>query len=263
MQKTIKLTVQAEHGWSLLAETADGLILFDLGQSDLFRKNAAILGCDLEKVDKVVLSHGHYDHTGGLDSFLSLNPGATIYAHPDVFKKRFSVEAGKKTREIGMPDTVRKYLDSFCLNPKPSQIFPDVFLTGEIRRKSDPGEINKGLYSDLDGKELDYVLDDQAIILNTGLGFVVLLGCCHSGLANTLESVAEITGERQFYMVLGGMHLSKAPEDILRETVQCLNKFHVKKVGHAHCSGWLGMQALKQFFSGEVFSCDVGKTIKI
>lgn len=273
MCNSIKLTVlvnnnvylpglQAEHGWSLLIETPQESVLFDLGQSDLFQKNAAALGCDLIKVGKVVLSHGHYDHTGGLNSFLSLNPGTIIYAHPNVFRKRFSVKPGKTTREIGMPIDAQKYRDKFSLNIKPSEILPGIFLTGEIGRKFNSWEINKGLYDDSEGKEPDFVLDDQAIILNTSQGIAVLLGCCHSGLANTLETVADITGEKRIYMVLGGMHLSDAPEGVIREAVQCLNKFHVQKVGQAHCTGWRGMEALTRLFSGEVFPCDVGKVIQ-
>lgn len=274
MQTTKKLTVladnnvylpglQAEHGWSVLIETINDLVLFDLGQSSLFLKNAAVLGCNLEKVEKVVLSHGHYDHTGGLNSFLSINPSAAVYAHPDVFKKRFCRESGKTTREIGISAYASQHLNNFCLNSEPVRIIPDVFLSGEILRQFDIREINKGLFYDMEGNEVDDVLDEQALIINTSKGVVVLLGCCHAGVANTLEAAADITGEKSFYMVLGGMHLSKATENIIWETVQSLRRYNVQKVGCAHCTGLQGIMALKRLFSGEIFSCDVGKVIRL
>jgi len=274
MQITKKLTVlvnntvylpglQAEHGWSVLIETKNESVLFDLGQSNLFKKNAAVLGCDLEKVNKVVLSHGHYDHTGGLNSFLSLNPDAIVFAHPNVFKKRYSVKEGNLIRDISMPAIAENHRNKFCFTLEPTQVFFDVFVTGEIARQFDTQEITKGLFLDPEGKDVDFVLDDQSLIINTSRGIVVLLGCCHAGIANTLGTVADFTGENKFYMVLGGMHLSNASEDMMWETVQGLHKFHVQKIGLAHCTGHRGTEALTRLFSGEIFSCDVGTVIQL
>ncbi|WP_214658879.1 MBL fold metallo-hydrolase [Candidatus Formimonas warabiya] len=253
----------AEHGWSILIETGDGSILFDTGQSDLLFRNAKILNCDLEKVEKAVLSHGHYDHTGGLSSFLSLNPGTTVFAHPDVFKRRFSIKPGKLPRDISMPVLDQKQQSNFYITSQPAPVLDHVFTTGEIPRQFDIGGINKGLFCDPEGKNTDSVWDDQALVMHTPKGIVVLMGCCHAGVENTLETVAGLTGEKKFYMVLGGMHLSEAPEDRLQETVRCLHRFQVQKVGPAHCTGWRGREVLARLFSGEVFSCDVGNVIQL
>lgn len=254
--------LQAEHGWSVLIETKNGSLLFDLGQRDLFKKNADFLKCDLEKVDKLVLSHGHYDHTGGLNLFLSINSSATVFAHPHVFKTRYAVKTGKKPRNIGMPALDKKHENRFCFTSEPTQILPDVFVTGEIARKYDTKEITEGFFFDPAGKDVDLVLDDQSLIIKTSKGVVVLLGCCHAGVANTLEAVATFTGEKSFYMVLGGMHLSEASEKIMGETVQGLAKFHVQKIGLAHCTGHRGGEALNRLFKGGIFYCDVGTVIQ-
>lgn len=254
--------LQAEHGWSVLIETKNGSLLFDLGQGDLFKKNADFLKCDLKKVDKLILSHGHYDHTGGLNLFLSINTDATVFAHPHVFKTRYAVKPGKTPRNIGMPDLDKKHENRFCFTSEPTQILPDVFVTGEINRRYDTREITAGFFFDPAGKNPDQVLDDQSLIINTSKGVVVLLGCCHAGVANTLEAVADFTGEESFYMVLGGMHLSSASENMMRETVQGLEKFKVQKIGLAHCTGHRGEEALNRLFKEEIFYCDVGTVIE-
>ncbi|MEL7566549.1 MAG: MBL fold metallo-hydrolase [Dehalobacterium sp.] len=162
-----------------------------------------------------------------------------------------------------MPVYAEKHWDKFCFTLEPTQVFSDVFVTGEIARQFDTKEITKGLFLDPEGKDVDFVIDDQSLIINTSKGLVVLLGCCHAGVANTLETVADFTGEKKFYMVLGGMHLSNASEDTMRETVQGLHKFHVQKIGLAHCTGHRGTEALTRLFSGEIFSCDVGDVIQL
>ncbi|MGI6712349.1 MAG: MBL fold metallo-hydrolase [Bacillota bacterium] len=254
---------KAEHGWSVLIETAEGTLLFDTGQSGLFLENARFMKLELEKVDKVVLSHGHYDHTGGLEHLLKLNPGIKIYAHPDASQKRFYFQPGKPAREIGMPEGVRPFKENFCFARESKEIIPGCFTTGEITRVFKSEETIKGFFLDPQGKTPDYVCDDQALIVRTSVGPVVILGCCHSGLENTLEQVAELTGTRSFPLVLGGMHLSNVSENYINRAAEALQRFSIQKIGVAHCTGYYGAIKLEQLFFGEIMECNVGSIFEL
>ncbi|WP_418791883.1 MBL fold metallo-hydrolase [Phosphitispora sp. TUW77] len=254
---------KAEHGWSVLIETPDWSVLWDTGQSSLFLENAQIMDIDLRKINKVVLSHGHYDHTGGLPALLSLYPQIPVHAHPDVFKKRYYVTSKKCSREIGIPKELIKHTDKFCLSKEPQELFPGCITTGEIPRLYSIEDNLTSFYNDPEGMELDLLLDDQTLILNTSEGLAVILGCCHAGLANTFEHISELTGEHHFNLVMGGMHLSGASDKVIRETLDVLRKFHIKKIGAAHCTGHRGAIALEQAFPGMIFPCSVGTTLKL
>ena len=142
--------LRAEHGLSVLIETSYGQILWDTGQSPLFVENARKMGVRIENISCIALSHGHYDHTGGLSAILVLNPRMKVYGHPDIFIQRFTRDHSSvhSVRPIGSPvvkDIVRSKCQSLELNRQPSEIVPKVFLTGEIPRITkyeDTGEDN-------------------------------------------------------------------------------------------------------------------------
>lgn len=257
----VKAGLKGEHGWSVLVETPTGSVLFDTGQSNLFLENAHNMGIDLTCLQKVVLSHGHYDHSGGLRDFLQLKPNTVVIAHPDVFKKRYCVESGKDPREIGMPDNVLTYRKNFVVTRESTEVFPGCITTGEITRVKSNQNIINSFFLDPQGKSVDQIMDDQSLILETSHGVGVILGCCHAGLFNTLNRAFELTGKKSFCFVIGGMHLSNAPEKIIRQTVDALLEYGVKSVGAAHCTGYRGLLALKRLYPGEVFSCDVGTVV--
>jgi len=231
----------AEHGLSLYVETDRGKILFDTGQSDLLIRNARTLGIDLTKIDKIVLSHGHYDHTGGLLPLLkTFKKRIKVIAHPDAFKKIHFSCGGGVSRDIGIPfeeSDLRRYAE-LIEEDKPREILPGIVTTGEIERRTNFEDAGEGFFLDPNCTKPDIIRDDQALILDSEKGLIVLFGCGHSGLINTLSKVRELFPNREIRTIMGGFHLGGASEERLERTCEALSKFGVKEIYPGHCTGW-------------------------
>ncbi|NOY78805.1 MAG: MBL fold metallo-hydrolase [Calditrichaeota bacterium] len=253
----------AEHGLSILIEFRGQKILFDTGQFKALFWNAPQLGVDLKKLDAVVLSHGHYDHTGGLAELIDQRGAVPVFAHPDVFQKRFHVTE-TSSREIGMPwnrDTLEAKGARFHLNRNLTEIFPDVFTTGEIPRENDFEIIEKGFQIQKGaGFSRDAIRDDQALVLKTQKGLVVILGCGHSGVVNTLSAVGRAFGTTRFYAILGGFHLVRASEHRIHQTIGALRELSFDIISPMHCTGFRARAELYKAFPEKFRDWHVGDT---
>ncbi len=254
-----------EHGLSFFIEAGDSRILFDTGQNLALANNAEVLGIDLSRIDTVVLSHGHYDHSGGLKSLLDCNPNFTLYAHPDVFGPKVK-GSGDNHKYIGIP-VDRKVLEQkgikIQLDKDPVPIAPGITTTGEIPLENDFEGVESIFYlkqGDVYGA--DTLADDRALILDTEKGWVVLLGCSHRGVVNTLNHVTQITGRNTIHAILGGLHLGQASDAKLEKIVDHLQAFELEKIGVGHCSGPKAFLALANAFKEKVFLNTVGNLIE-
>ena len=236
-----------EHGFAAMLDTGNTCLLFDTGQGRVLAENARVLNADLDAVDTIVLSHGHDDHTGGLAEVLS-RTGApvTVYAHPDALLPKFQARAG--IHDISMPVKSREILRSKKCRFKPSrvslEILPAIHTTGEVPRLHAEETSTERFCLDPQGAQPDLLLDDQSLFIDAAQGTVVLLGCAHAGLINTLDYIQKLTGGRPIEAVIGGTHLRSASNERMAWTIQELRRFNIKFLAPMHCTGQKSAAAL-------------------
>ncbi len=259
-----------EHGFSVFIETDQGNYLLDTGSGRAIVPNSLAFGKDLRTVQKIFLSHGHYDHTGGLPEVLKLKGTVDVHGHPHILLDRIAVlkENGKETqRFVGNPYKTG-YLEClgahFVFNTDFIEAAKGIFLTGEVPRKTSFEKPDPRLFSEMDGKRVpDLFLDDQSLILASAKGWVVILGCAHSGMINTLHHVVDKTRNEKIYAVLGGTHLGFLTPEQTEESIRALKDLGVEKIGVSHCTGVNAAFRLRQEFGDRYFYGSVGSVFEI
>jgi 7,8-dihydropterin-6-yl-methyl-4-(beta-D-ribofuranosyl)aminobenzene 5'-phosphate synthase len=216
---------QADWGYSCLIEGTEKTILFDAGtKPEVFFHNVEALDVDLTKVDLVVISHEHGDHTGALAQVLEQNHGLTVY-HPVSFSDQF-VSSVKQAGATSIPVT------------EPVEIIKDVYLTGEMG-----GDIK-----------------EQSLILRTGDGLVVITGCSHPGIVEILERAKQILDE-EIFMVFGGFHLLRHSDDEMVEIIEQFKGLGVEKCGAMHCTGDQQIAAFQDAYGENFVAMGTGKVL--
>jgi 7,8-dihydropterin-6-yl-methyl-4-(beta-D-ribofuranosyl)aminobenzene 5'-phosphate synthase len=229
-------TCASEHGLSYIVQ-ADKTIIFDAGPSDIFLKNAQKLNLNIDNIDTLVLSHGHWDHGNGL-KYIS---GKKLITHPDSFQKKYR----KKDRSyIGLPlseEAVRKKFD-LILSKIPYNISEQIIFLGEIPRLNNFEAQTTGFV--LENDDDDFVLDDSALVVKTKKGLVVVSGCAHSGICNIIEYARKVTQTKKVYGVIGGFHL-KMNNLQTQKTIEYFKKLNIEKIYPSHCTA---LPALASFY---------------
>lgn len=248
--------LETEHGYSLHIETPSGTILLDTGQKDALSANCETLGINLHEVSALVLSHGHYDHTGGVPDIIRHNREVDIYLHSGAFHPRYSLD-GTKPSMVRMPLAAMEAVmnhDHMRVHwlTRPMSPFPGVGITGPIARNNAFEDTGGSFYLDPEGKKIDTIKDDVALWLHGKNGLVICLGCCHSGLLNTLEYITARTGEKRIDTIIGGMHLLHADNLRLEKTAVELGRYTIGRIIACHCSGETAVEYLDKNLA-----CDV------
>jgi 7,8-dihydropterin-6-yl-methyl-4-(beta-D-ribofuranosyl)aminobenzene 5'-phosphate synthase len=256
-----------EHGFAALIEpTGTTPLLFDTGQGLTLLHNARRMNKDLSQVAGVVISHGHYDHAGGLMPLLQEYGPKKVYGHPAVFRSRHRVKDTGECWPICIPYE-RKELElagaDFDLSADFRVIVPRIYLTGEVPRATVFETGDQGLYCDCTGQEVDTTPDDQSLVLETDKGLVVIMGCCHAGLVNTLEHVTYTMGRRDIYAVVGGTHLGFCGQEQLDRTISALKSWGVQKVAASHCTGFAASARMSREMPKEFQVALVGYTLEV
>jgi len=247
--KTLKITIlsdnvagrfcRAEHGLSYHIE-ADHTLLFDTGSSDLIRYNAEFLKINLDRIETIVLSHGHDDHSGGLMSVT----GKKLICHPDTFIQRFRKS---NHSELGIKWTeteIRKYFE-VTTSRDPIRISDQIYFLGEIPRKTN-FESQTTAFQKTDGTD-DFVMDDSSLAIATSKGLVIVTGCAHSGICNTIEHARQVTGIQKVHLAIGGFHLQN-DEIQTQKTIEWFLENEIDKVIPSHCTSFAAQAELFKHF---------------
>jgi 7,8-dihydropterin-6-yl-methyl-4-(beta-D-ribofuranosyl)aminobenzene 5'-phosphate synthase len=268
----IKITTLAENtagpgslgewGISMLVEADGQKILFDTGAGVAAVTNAELMKVDLAAIDCIVLSHGHYDHTGGLLEVLKRAGGKEIIAHPDIWTRKYGSLDNSPKGYIGIP-YVREALEvmdtRFSLSKEPVKLTAHIMTTGEIPMITDYEIIEKYLCIMENGKlKQDPLNDDLALIIDAECGLVVILGCAHHGIVNTLLQAKKVTGKELIYAAIGGTHLIHASPERLEKTAADLKDMGVQYLGASHCTGFKASAYLAQEFGERFFQNNAG-----
>jgi 7,8-dihydropterin-6-yl-methyl-4-(beta-D-ribofuranosyl)aminobenzene 5'-phosphate synthase len=252
----------AEWGLSILVE-ADGLkILMDTGMSFSAAYNAQVLGINLSDINCIVLSHGHIDHTGGLSRILMRMNGTDVIAHNDIWDIKYACREPDEKRYIGVPFN-RPEIESLGarlrLSSEPVQISDRIMTTGEIPMITSYEDIDEGLFIEKNDSLIpDTFADDLALIINADFGLVVVLGCAHRGMINTLRHAQNLTGKEQIHAVIGGTHLIRASSERIEKTITDLKYIGVQKLGVSHCTGFYASSRFAQEFQEAFFLNNAG-----
>ncbi len=257
-------TLWGEHGLSFLIELQGRRVLFDTGASGtVLRHNVREVNVAPDSLAALVLSHAHYDHTGGLGALLKLRPGLPLYAHSDLLRERFSRQ-GEEAKSVGLrlTEPVLRRLADLHLSATPQEILPGLWTTGEIADRPEPeGRSPQHWVRDGQGWASDPYRDDMALVLDSPAGLVLVCGCCHAGLLNTLFHVQRTFG-RNPVAVLGGAHLINADQAHLRRLVEVLRPLGPPALYLNHCTGHGAMLTLTQAFGERVAPCPAGTILE-
>jgi len=260
--------LRAEHGQSFWITTEAGAVLLDTGQSGgVLRHNLGTLALDPQILQALAISHAHYDHTGGLPALAErLAPSLPLYANADLLRARFA-QRDDEWRSIGLPvteDWLRAHF-SLHLDDVPQPVAPGVWTTGAITARPHPQgrSLHHVVYNGA-GYIADPYRDDLSLVIEVKQGLLLLCGCCHAGLLNTLEHVQR-TFARPIVAIVGGTHLGNANASTLNVIAQTIAEWGtVRRIYLNHCSGERAYHTLLHRLGDDVVRpCPAGTIIDI
>ena len=260
----------AEYGLSILIHAVgeeETYILFDTGSTgNVLSENIDVLGFDVRDIDYVVLSHRHYDHTGGLKKLLELvGRSIPVLAHPNLFEP--ALTDTPKLRSIGIPESREQIMALGCsLIPvrSPVSIASGIMLTGEIPRSWGPSSTSR-FYKIADGRIVDDdIVDESSLIVNVeGRGLVIVVGCCHAGIENIVNYSKEVANIKNIYGIVGGLHLLRSSIDRIDDVVSFISSQNVKAVMPMHCTGVIAEAKLREKLPNIYRVGGVGARLKV
>jgi 7,8-dihydropterin-6-yl-methyl-4-(beta-D-ribofuranosyl)aminobenzene 5'-phosphate synthase len=258
--------IVGEWGLSIFIEVNGMRILFDTGERGSLLNNAAAMGIDLKSMEALVLSHGHYDHTGGIQAFLQYRGKLPVYAHPGLFAYHYA--SPEKPRYVGVPhrkETLESLGAEFVFVKEPLEITTGVFISGEAPRKTVFEKVDETLFCLENGRKVspDPFHDDMSLYCVTPEGIFIVLGCAHAGLVNIVEHAREVTGESRVFGIIGGTHLGPAPAEQQEATINYLKELDLQFLGANHCTGLAVISRLAGIFGPRFRFCPAGSSFTL
>ena len=266
-----KPSVLAQHGLSIFLELKHGSqsmrILWDAGaSSEIMLHNADALDIDLHYLDMICLSHGHYDHTGGLMGILQQRTNRIyVLAHPEIFSPKLKSQPALKFIGLPFSRAEAEAAGAIILEARgPVAIAPGLTTTGEVPRIESFEEV-EGFWTVKDGQYCqDIIPDDQSLAVNiSGKGLAVITGCAHSGIINTIRQAQKITGVERLYAVIGGFHLMGADEGRIEATAKALRELDPAIVRPGHCTGQKAVCRLQEVLGERCRPLAVGDSMQL
>lgn len=247
----------AEHGFSAWIEADEQRILFDTGQGMALESNAFHLGIDLSQATTLVLSHGHYDHTGGIPVFLAANTTAPVLSGCGLNTLRFSCHPDQAPRASGVGDDVLHALSNLPMHRRielqaPHYLAPSIGISGPIPRLTSFEDTGGPFFLDEEKQHPDTIRDELAMWFETRAGLVILTGCCHAGLVNTVNHIRTVSGIERIHGIVGGFHLLQASEHRLEQTVRFIMDCAPDFVIPCHCTGQHVVDRLMREFGSKL-----------
>jgi len=263
-----RVNLLAEWGLSILIEADGYKILLDTGRSFSAAYNAITLGIDLSQIDKIVFSHGHFDHTGGLLHILRMmKREVEVIAHPDIWTAKYVKHPEEEEEYAGVPfprEAAETLGASFNLTREPVWISENIVTSGEIPMITEYEKIDPILYVKEKGElKPDPLWDDQALFIKSEKGLIIILGCAHRGIINTIRHAQKLTGVKPVYAVIGGTHLVSASPQRMDLTIAELLSFGIKRLGVSHCTGLPASAILAHMFGEAFFFNNAGTRINL
>lgn len=252
IENTAKNGFTAEHGLSLFIEHNIKTILLDAGSSEAFYENAEKLEIKPETADICILSHGHYDHSGGFTAVLERNDSLKIYANKNAFGNFLSGNGG--LHFIGIPDNVRKYKDRFILTNGVTKLDDDIYLVPHSANISTEIGRRAKLYVNSEN-EPDNFSHEQSLVIDMENGLVIFNSCSHGGVENIVREVREACGRKRIYAYIGGLHMKGTendkeictmPQSSLDELCRFIKDENIAHIYTGHCTGTSGLDELKK-----------------
>ena len=275
IENTTKSELVAEHGLSIFIEYNDKKILLDAGTTSTFIDNAKKMDVDISVADFCVLSHGHYDHSGGFAEYLRQNPRKKVYAMETIVDEYYSASGGE-IHPIGVPEDVYPvYKDNFILLNQITKLAEGIYVIPhkKIERLSKSGERAK-LYKKIDDEyRPDDFSHELSLVFDTEAGLVIFNSCSHSGIVNIIDEVKEYFGQgKEVAAFIGGLHMKGKSgekeictfsENEIEEMTKYLEKNSVKKLYTGHCTGMVGYELIKKYIGEKVEYIYTGRELTI
>lgn len=251
-----------EWGFAALVTIDGRQLLFDTGQRDALFINSAQLRVPLKEIEEIVISHGHFDHCGALITLLRQIGPRPVTAHPRIFVKRYSIGTKGHKIDVGCPFSEAEAIDAgaqFRYTEKPLEIHPGVYVTGTIPRRTAYEDVG-GRFAVESGEELieDHIEDDMALIIDHPQGLIIMSGCAHAGMINTLNYAREITGKKHVQAYIGGTHLVNASSERMEATLSYLLDDLPDRIMIGHCTGFYPAAQLYTALGHQLIKIDAG-----
>ena len=271
MQVQVKILVEnttpapgliGEYGFAAYIAAGDKSILFDTGSAGALINNSRILGVELDKLDALVISHGHFDHTGAVMPVVEMNPALNVYAHSGIFKPHYvdhgvgnpiPIGTSFSLKDLQKKGAVFHEVNSF------TEIMPSIYVTGGIPRTNNFEDAGFGFKTEINGEIVaDNISDDSALVIRLPEGLVIISGCAHAGLINTINYCLQQTGCDKVLAYIGGTHLAMASEERIQKTIEALQALSIDIIATAHCTGFIPAAKMQQALGSKLIKAETG-----